>query len=178
MRRLSTIRYIIIILLITGALFFVLNKKNSSVFSRTTGSPSEQKATPKAPAKPKIPDGPYVAVSGISIPVEVVQTSEAVRKGLSGRASLASDSGMLFIFSKPDIYQFWMPDMHFPIDIIWINDGKVVDIDAEVSNAFDAAHPAFYRPKVPVQYVLEVNAGFAARQYITVGSTITFNHLE
>ena len=59
--------------------------------------------------------------------------------------------------------------MHFPIDIIWINSGYVVDITADVPNDFDPHNPKFYAPKTPVQYVLEVNAGFARTQNINIG---------
>ena len=41
-------------------------------------------------------------------------------KGLSGRDNLADDEGMFFVFEKSDIYPFWMKDMKFAIDIIWI----------------------------------------------------------
>ncbi|MDZ4285370.1 MAG: DUF192 domain-containing protein, partial [Candidatus Sungbacteria bacterium] len=56
---------------------------------------------------------PSVEIDGTTIAVELATTSAAVAKGLSGRASLEQDRGMLFIFSRPDRYRFWMPNMHF-----------------------------------------------------------------
>ncbi|MDP3965468.1 MAG: DUF192 domain-containing protein [bacterium] len=119
--------------------------------------------------------GPSVTIGQTVIAVELATTTEAVQKGLSGRASLGSQSGMLFIFSKPDIYRFWMPDMHFPLDIIWVNDGTVVDISENVSNEFDPRAPRFYAPSKPVRYVLEVNAGFAADKNIQIGDPVVFS---
>ena len=113
-----------------------------------------------------------VRFSNTSIPVELAITSKAQQKGLSGRASLSQDSGMLFIFDHPAFYRFWMPDMHFPIDIIWIRDKKVVDISAEVTNAFDPIHPVYYIPREKAEYVLEVNAGFAEKKDIKIGDPV------
>ena len=55
--------------------------------------------------------------------VKLATTTAAIEKGLSDRLSLNPDSGMLFIFAKPAIYRFWMPDMHFPLNMIWIKKG-------------------------------------------------------
>ena len=57
----------------------------------------------------------------------LAKTDSEKMKGLSGRGSLSSNTGMLFIFKDKDNYGFWMRDMKFPIDIIYINDNKVVD---------------------------------------------------
>ena len=57
---------------------------------------------------------PYAKIGDSKISVEVVKDNESIRKGLSGRLSMEEDRGMLFVFSIPGIYRFWMPDMHFP----------------------------------------------------------------
>ena len=129
---------------------------------------------PAAAVETVKPDSPYVEINGVEIPVEVVKTQAEVEKGLSGRASLDSKSGMLFIFSKPDYYRFWMPDMNFPIDIIWIREDRIVGISPDVSNEFDPANPKFYTPPRPADRVLEVNAGFAQKKNIRVGNPFTF----
>lgn len=116
---------------------------------------------------------PRVQIGATIIPVEIAKGATAVQKGLSGRLSLASDTGMFFIFKNPGIYSFWMPQMHFPIDIIWIADGRVVGIEHEVSNEFNPLHPRTYTPPEPVKYVLEVNAGFANAKGIQIGDAVT-----
>ena len=117
---------------------------------------------------------PIVKIGYIEIPVEVVRTDEAIRKGLSGRSYLPANMGMLFVFNEPDIYHFWMPDMHFSIDIIWIENDKIVAIHKDVSPQFDPKNPRFYSPPKPVSYVLELNAGFTENNSLSVGDTVIF----
>ena len=72
-----------------------------------------------------------------------------------------------------------MPDMYFPIDIIWIGaDKKISGIAADVSNEFDPENPRFYTAPQPVRYVLEVNAGFAKKKGISTGTVVQFNNIE
>jgi len=122
----------------------------------------------------KVRTDPRVEINGVVIPVELATTTAAIEKGLSGKRSLDAESGMLFLFKTPYRYDFWMPDMHFPIDIIWINAGVVEGIEHDVSNEFDPKNPKLYSPKTPVQYVLEVNAGFAKAKQIEPGDSVTF----
>lgn len=123
-------------------------------------------------------NGPIVEIGQTQIPVELATSSEAIQKGLSGRPSLDKDKGLLFIFSKPYKYRFWMPDMNFPIDIIWINNGKIVEISKSVTNKFDPAKPVFYAPQEPAQYVLEVNAGFSDQKGFSVGDSVLFKDFK
>ena len=142
----------------------------------TTSIPDAPLPVPE-PIPPKTQRGPLVTIGSAVVSAELAKTDSEVQKGLSGRVSLDADKGMLFLFSKPDIYRFWMPDMHFPLDMIWINSGRVIDISADVSDDFDPLHPHFYTPRTPARYVLEVNAGFAARHNIKIGDVATFSDL-
>lgn len=117
----------------------------------------------------------FVEIDGVMISVEVARTDEELTRGLSGRESLEPNSGMLFVFDSPYIYSFWIPDMNFPIDIIWINDGAVVDISENVPNDFDPNNPVTYSPSEPAQYVLEVNAGFTENNEITIGDEVNID---
>lgn len=136
---------------------------------------------------------PSVTVNGTTLVVELATTNDAIKKGLSGRPMLEADRGMLFIFPKPGLYRFWMLAMQFPIDIIWINDGRVISVNENVGVAFDAVasprqslfgwllrrrRPIFYSPASPAQYVLEVNAGFSAKRRIVPGNEITFRKIS
>lgn len=116
-----------------------------------------------------------VAIGEVRISVLVAETDEELKRGLSGMTSLGKNSGMLFIFPKADIYSFWMPNMNFPVDIIWINQGMVVDIHHNVSNEFNPDNPETYSPVKPAKYVLEVNAGFAEEHNIKIGDSVTFS---
>ncbi|OJI09392.1 MAG: hypothetical protein COV08_01180 [Candidatus Vogelbacteria bacterium CG10_big_fil_rev_8_21_14_0_10_49_38] len=122
--------------------------------------------------------GPALKIRELEIPVELATTSEAIRRGLSGRASLPPEQGMLFVFGRPDRYRFWMPEMRFPLDIIWLNEDKVVGFESNVSNDFDQAQPIFYQPDEPVRLVLEVNAGFVARHGLEIGDPVDLSGLK
>lgn len=124
------------------------------------------------------PITPSVTINKLEIPIEVMRTLTEVQKGLSGRANLDPKNGMLFIFSKADYYRFWMPDMHFPIDIVWINNNEVVDISYNVSNEFDPSKPKFYLPSKKANYVLEVNAGFSKKNNIKIGNSVILNNVK
>src|SRR3990167_703443 len=77
-----------------------------------------------------------VSVNSEEIKAEVVSSPSDRAQGLSGRPCIEADQGMLFVFEKPGKYPFWMKDMKFPIDIVWINaDKKVIDLDVNVSPA-------------------------------------------
>jgi len=99
--------------------------------------------------------------------IEVAQTSEEKQQGLSGRQSLGNNEGLLFVYDQPEQHQFWMKDMNFPIDIIWIaDDYRVVDI---TKNLTPDTYPERFTSSKPAQYVLEVNAGYSDELDIRIG---------
>ncbi len=97
-------------------------------------------------------------------------TTEEQQLGLGQRDSLPADEGMLFVFDHSDTYGFWMKDMRFPIDIIWLDENSVVTHIA--ANVQPSSYPATYHPETPSRFVLEVNAGYAAAHDIRVGSKV------
>ena len=81
---------------------------------------------------------------------------------------LTEGEGMLFVFETDDLHSFWMRDMLFSIDILWIAmDGTVVHIEPSVS---PDSFPQTFTPPTPARYVLEVPAGFATEHGIEVGT--------
>lgn len=127
------------------------------------------------------PSLPTIKVKDQEIQVEIAQTLEQQQQGLSGRESIESDRGMLFVYNEPANYKFWMKDMKFEIDIIWIDKGKVVGITDNVPvpspNTPLNKLPSYASPQ-PVTAVLEVQAGFTATHNIMVGDTVEINNLE
>ena len=117
-----------------------------------------------------------IIIGDKSLLVEVADTQEARSKGLSGRESLGENEGMLFVFEKEDsLPGFWMKDMNFSIDIIWINDSRVSQISKEVPaptpDTPDRSLP-IYTPGTAIDYVLEVSAGFSDKNNISEGSLV------
>lgn len=116
-------------------------------------------------------DGPRAIVGGTSVKILLADTPQKRTQGLSGRESLAHDEGMLFVFPEEDVYSFWMKDMRFSIDILWLNSaGEVVHV---VENASPESYPASFTPEKAATYVLELPAGFARLNNVVVGSVVT-----
>jgi uncharacterized membrane protein (UPF0127 family) len=110
--------------------------------------------------------------SGKKISVEVADTQQKQIQGLSDRTSLAQDSGMLFVFDKPDTWQMWMKDMHFSLDMLWLDQNMKVIYVKE--HATPESYPEAYGPRIPATYVLEVKDGFVKENNITEGSQFKF----
>lgn len=112
-----------------------------------------------------------VQIGGLVIPVEVADDFESRRIGLSYRETLAEDAGMLFVMPDKQRASFWMKDMNFPLDIVWIYDNKIVNIHENL--APEGSQPVnSYSSKFPINYVLELNGGFVARNGVEVGDEI------
>lgn len=102
----------------------------------------------------------------------VADTSTELANGLSGKESLAETDGMLFVFEVPGKYGFWMKDMQFPIDIIWIDGSKtVLGVTSDVASS---TYPNLFLPPADNSYVLELNSGAAMRFGIATGTVLTF----
>ncbi|MBU1179932.1 DUF192 domain-containing protein [Patescibacteria group bacterium] len=106
--------------------------------------------------------------------VEVLKKEWELKKGLSGRSSLAESKGLLFAFPNPDKYGFWMKGMKFPIDIIWIDDGKIVDIKQSAPVPLTQNYET-YTPAAPARYVLEINAGLSEEYGLKVGDSVALD---
>lgn len=108
----------------------------------------------------------------VPLRVDVVDTPEGRARGLSGRERLGPTEGLLFVFEENDYHSFWMKDMLFPIDIIWI-DGNFIIVDIKRSVRPDT-FPRVFEPKDPARFVIETNANFTDSFGIEVGSFVTF----
>jgi len=106
------------------------------------------------------------------INIEIADTAEKISKGLGERESLPEDNGMLFIFKDKRQYGFWMKGMQFPLDIIWIDDNKIADISKNLPVEVD--NLTTYKPITPVNYILEVNAGYADEHDIKIGDIVEY----
>ena len=145
-------------------IFFLKQNKESS--SQVDVGASSQIKTLKAS------DIKYVKIAGITLKVDLALTAQAQEQGLSGRNNLQEDEGMLFVFDHADKYPFWMKDMNFPIDIIWIGeDMQVVYIE---KNAEPASYPETFAPSQNAKYVLEVVSSFSQKNNLKEGDEVEF----
>jgi uncharacterized protein len=113
-----------------------------------------------------------VQIGGAVISVELATTRAEQIQGLSGRISLATSTGMLFVFDHSSRWGIWMKDMNFPIDVLWITDN--LKVAYAVENMSPASYPKVYVPRVPTRYVLEVPAGTVKNDGISVGQGVVF----
>ena len=125
---------------------------------------------------------PYVSVNDNKIFVDIADTPTEWQLGLSGRKSLKKNEGMFFIFDRHDTRpSFWMEGMEFGIDIIWINDEKIVQIDVNVPPPepdIPTKELPLYTPFTEIDYVLEVNEGFVKANEVAVGDSVDLSGIE
>lgn len=107
--------------------------------------------------------------------VEIADEPVEQYQGLSGRDPLCHDCGMLFIFDEPQIQNFSMRGMKFPLDFIFIGEGKVVETRENIPHPQAGEPYQHIQSQKPADMVLEVNAGFTAKNNIKTGSSISID---
>ena len=112
-----------------------------------------------------------VEIGGQRITAEVARTTFSRSRGLMFRENLAEGCGMIFVFSQEAKHPFWMKNVSFPLDLVFINHNLVV-VDLLRALPCEGDLCIHYRPSEPVAYVLEVNAGTFGAEVI--GSKATF----
>ncbi len=138
---------------------------------------------PTAPVLPTVeatPDSiqPSVTIGDTTWPVDLAVTPAQRSQGLSGREDLPQGTGMLFIFEQDQRLTFWMPDMNFPLDMVWIDSGcQVVDatLNAPIPEPGQGlADLPRFSPGSPARFVLEINAGEFEKAGLEAGETAAF----
>jgi uncharacterized protein len=113
----------------------------------------------------------FVHIRGHRFLAEVVDTPDKAVLGLSRREKLRDNEGMLFIYTEKERKSFWMKDMKFDLDILWIEGDKIVRISRNAKA--EGSNPSrTYDSGVPVDNVLEINAGLCDRLGIREGLRI------
>src|SRR5579872_5412747 len=113
-----------------------------------------------------------VTIDNHTFNVELAKNPDEQQKGLGDRNNLDINKGMLFIFDKSDYYSFWMKDMRFPLDMIFIRGNKIVYIFQNVpikpfNNVEQTTQPA--------DKVLEINAGLSKKYGFKIGDIVIYN---
>lgn len=109
----------------------------------------------------------YIEIKDLKVKVQLANSLWEKASGLSGRKEMPKNEGMLFIFSRPGRHFFWMKNMNFPLDIIWLDENmKVVEIDKNVQ---PDSFPQTYQSPGLIKYVLEINAGLSDQYDISKG---------
>jgi uncharacterized protein len=104
---------------------------------------------------------------------DIPTARELMAKGLAVKNELREDESMLFVFEEPSRHSFWMKDMRFPIDILWIDsNGRVVHIEQNLQPCPLVLVCPGYAPALDSQYVLETVSGFSQRHNIGLGTEV------
>ncbi len=112
----------------------------------------------------------------VKVTAEIAKTQAEQEKGLMGRKTLPE--GMLFVFEKEDKYSFWMKDVSFELEAIWIGKNMtVVDLRTMRICGSDPTGCPPYTPAEPALYVLEVPSGFVRSKGVHIGSTVKITGL-
>lgn len=144
----SEVFFIILILaLIIGGVFYFARRK--TVFEKTE-----------------------IKVGKAILSVEIADTVLKRETGLSLREGIEKNEGMIFVFEKPIEAKFWMKNMKFSIDIIWIDENlKVIGFEENIS---PDTYPQEFKSPDRIKYAIEVNAGWVKNNKIKKGDKIWF----
>lgn len=123
-----------------------------------------------------LPITAQATIAGEVIQLEVAKTAYEQAMGLMYRVDLPANRGMLFPFDPPRRVSFWMKNVQIPLDMVFIKNGKVVAIAANVPPCTVLECPLYGPPQL-VDQVLELQGGRAAELNLKVGDTIDFKFL-
>jgi uncharacterized membrane protein (UPF0127 family) len=150
-----------------------LNRQAQVIVAAPTAEPAQEVLAAQGNAAGQLPKG-QLALAGRNIPVDIADTFETRRQGLSGRKSMGENTGLILAWAKPETVSIWMPDMNFPIDVIFVAGGKVVGVYADEPPC-DPQNPCpDFGPTTPVDFVIEVPAGSAAKWGVKLGAPASF----
>jgi len=111
--------------------------------------------------------------NGKCISIEYAITQDERSKGLMYRELLPENAGMLFVFPKETRPGFWMKNVKFPLDFVWIDrDMKIAGFEENVPTC--SGYCPSYSPKTDILYVLEVNKGFVTENMLKIGEKADF----
>jgi uncharacterized membrane protein (UPF0127 family) len=112
--------------------------------------------------------------NGFAVTAELAITDEERQQGLMFREKINADQAMLFLFEEEEIHSFWMKNMRFPIDILWLDSQKrIVHLEPNVPPCSSDPCPS-YTPGAPAIYVLELQSGCAEKQGLRLYDRIAF----
>ena len=103
--------------------------------------------------------------------VEVALTSDQKAFGLMFQRTLPDNTGMLFVWDRPALRNFWMRNTYVSLDILFFDpDGLLLHLEEGTTPLSDKQIPSLF----PAQYVLEIKAGDVQSKNIPIGSQILF----
>jgi len=172
----SLVAVLVLFLIAIGAWWYLFFGRANSPLPQTSVSiQSVASSTIVSGENPSLAEE-QLNIDSATFTVEIASTSLEQTRGLSFRPSLGANDGMLFIFGAGSTQTFWMKDMNFPLDMIWISGATVVGVAQNVPAPAPGTQlwelPTYTSPS-NTDKVLEVNAGTVAKYNIRVGDGVT-----
>lgn len=121
---------------------------------------------------------PAVTIKGHDFQLIIAKTEEEKQIGLSKHEKPDEDKAMLFIFEKKDYYRFWMKDMKFPLDIIFISDDRISKIVEDAKPPKSGTELTIYPASEPVNKVLEINSGLSKKYNFKAGDKVEIKNVK
>jgi len=112
-----------------------------------------------------------VKINDMVLDVEIAKTSKSKEKGLSGREYIAPDKGILFVFNESGFYPFWTRGMKLSIDIIYIENDRVVEVVKQTPVPVDNSFVTYTTSRA-FNFVVETRSGYADRYGIDAGDMV------
>ncbi|MDP3888746.1 MAG: DUF192 domain-containing protein [bacterium] len=124
------------------------------------------------------PSNALLTINNQTFLVELAKIDQERMQGLSGRKNLGENEGMLFLFPAPFRYSFWMKDMNFNLDFIFMNNNEVVDLAENIPFPKNGEQPEVVMAKKDFDKVLEVNTGVIAKANIKIGDMVDLTQAD
>ena len=116
-------------------------------------------------------------IQNVTFSVDIADTPGLRMQGLSGRKKLGDNEGMIFLFPVSGFYRFWMKDMNFPLDFVWVNGEKIIDTMEKVPVPPAGIQLPTYTSKSPADKILEIKAGAIKKNNIRIGDSVNIEYL-
>lgn len=111
-----------------------------------------------------------MSIGGIPFTLEIADTRLKQIRGLTRREAIQENYGMVYVLDAPSRYAYWMKDMFFATDVVWLDAFyRVIDLEAGIT---PETYPKIYEPDQPALFVLELPAGSIQKAGITLGGTV------
>ncbi|HEX8966205.1 MAG TPA: DUF192 domain-containing protein [Patescibacteria group bacterium] len=144
-----------LLIVIIAFMFIMQNKKYANIFAVSSSHQST------------------ISIDNHTFTLLIAKTEKEKETGLSGRSELPETTGMIFPFDTPGLYAFWMKDMKFPLDIIYIHGNKIVTIINSLPNPTPQNDTwQIVKPTEAADFVLEINAGLSKKYNFQVGDMV------
>lgn len=151
-----------------GGLKMISGSSEIPASDQSRSAPPPSTTSAQQAGKPEM----NIVLGGKVFAAEIANTNELRERGLSGRAAIGESDAMVFVFPTDGQHLFWMKDMGFSIDMIWLDaDKRIVHI---AKNATPESYPQTFGPASPTRYVVEIQAGVSDKLGLNVGDLVGF----